>query len=342
LTSSATLGRMSHRTRARFAVVATAVAVLLIAAGGPVRAVAHGTAVPDGKYGFTTKLSDYGIPVAGGGTRDSSCSGGLISPHWVLTAGHCFKDERGVHVPRTVAAKSTATVGRTNLTSNDGQVTNVVAVYQHPTSDVALARLDRAVTSVRPMKLAHDRPRVGQTVRLTGFGLTTADGDDLPQRLRTGQFRISSVTDAEAGMDGSAPDSRTSPCPHDSGGPYFTEGADGTATVVGVVSHGPDCPHSGPDQAARVDVVASWIESVVGIDTATAPHAVTPSPPRPAPSTGAALPPAGPSRPYWLAVPAGLLVAALGLAVAWSRADRRRGAHRGRAGVTAYGNRRLR
>jgi hypothetical protein len=61
----------------RLAVVAPAVTALLIGAGGPAGAVAHGTAVPDGKYGFAVKLSNYGIPVAGGGKRDSSCSGGL-------------------------------------------------------------------------------------------------------------------------------------------------------------------------------------------------------------------------------------------------------------------------
>jgi hypothetical protein len=36
----------------------------------------------------------------------------------------------------------------------------LVAVKQHPTSDVAPARLDRAITSVRPMKSPRARPHV--------------------------------------------------------------------------------------------------------------------------------------------------------------------------------------
>jgi secreted trypsin-like serine protease len=325
---------MSPRVPSRLAVIATTLAAALLAATGPARAIAHGTAVPDGKYGFAVKLTDYGIPVAGGGTRDSSCSGGLISPHWVLTAGHCYHDLNGAHVARVVAARSTATVGRTDLTSSAGQVAKVVGVKQHPTSDVALARLDRAITSVRPMRLPHSQPHIGDSVRLTGFGLTTADGDESPERLRTGKFHISSVTGAEAGMDGTSPDSRTSPCPHDSGGPYFTEAADGTATVVGVVSHGPDCPHSGPDQASRIDVVAAWIQSIIAGDGPSKPTHKPTKPPSHAPShapSAAAAPAASePSPPYWILVPAGVLVAALGLAVLWARTERRRGPHRGR------------
>jgi secreted trypsin-like serine protease len=306
---------------------ASALVALLIAGGGPGHAIAHGAAVPDGKYGFTVKLSDYGIPVDGGGTRDSSCSGGLISPHWVLTAGHCFKDEHGNHVSRVVAAKATATVGRTDLTSSSGHVATVVAVKQHPTSDVALARLDRAVTDVRPMRLPTAEPHVGDVVRLTGFGLTTADGDDLPQRLRTGQFRVTSVTGIEAGMSGSSPDSRTSPCPHDSGGPYFTEAKDGTVTVVGVVSHGPDCPHAGPDQASRIDVVAGWIRSVIAADAAPRPSRTTSRPPSQA--LPAATRPTS-SAASWLAVPAVVLVAGVGVGVILVRADRGRPSRGGR------------
>lgn len=315
----------------RAATVALTVAVLLIAAGGPARAVAHGSAVPDGKYAFAVKLTDIGIPTASGGRRDSSCSGALISPHWVLTAGHCFRDAHDVRVSRPVAKKSVATVGRADLTGTDGHDANVVAVRQHGTADISLARLDRAITDIKPLRIGRTRPRVGDPVRLTGFGLTTATASQLPTRLRTGKFRVSSVDGLEIGMTGTSPHDDTSPCPHDSGGPYFTEAANGTATVVGVVSHGPACPHRGPDMAARVDAVASWILSVVGTDLSTSPPpSIRPSP---APSLTAVAAPPPPRRAahrYGLIAGGGALLCAVAAALWWRGLDRHRGTRRAR------------
>ena len=62
---------------------------------------------------------------------------------------------------------------------------------------------------------------------------------------------------------GARPAGDTSACPHDSGGPYFREGKDGTATLLAVVSTGPLCPHPGADSAARTDQLAGWISGTM-------------------------------------------------------------------------------
>src|SRR5262245_65684637 len=47
---------------------------------------------------FNAKLTSQNIPIAGGGVRSGACSGALVAPSWVVTAGHCFHDLKDARI----------------------------------------------------------------------------------------------------------------------------------------------------------------------------------------------------------------------------------------------------
>jgi secreted trypsin-like serine protease len=226
-------------------------------------AIAHGDDTANGDYLFSVRLTMTGIPTTGEGTRDSWCSGALIAPRWVITAGHCFRDASDQRVSHPVAKRTIATIARTDLDDRGGHEIAVVAVRQSKTADVALAELESPVTDIEPLRIGTTPPTVGETVRLTGYGLLADASSKPPTRLQTGQFAVTKVTDSLVGVTGRNPRKDTSACLHDSGGPYFREDPDGEPVLVGVVSTGPNCPHEGDDFSARTDNLHGWVTETI-------------------------------------------------------------------------------
>jgi secreted trypsin-like serine protease len=240
-------------------VVLAAAAALALGTSAPALAVADGTPVPAGRYGFAVKLTMTDIPRADGSHYDSACSGALIAPSWVITAGHCFHDVHRDPVSGPVPYATTATIGRTDDGDTGGHVVAVVEDFQSPSNDIALARLASPVYDVAPLQVGIVQPRVGELLRIAGWGSLTSVNPVPATHLQTGQVKISSVADATVGVVGYAPSPTTSACLYDSGAPYFFEPAFGDPVLVSVENNGPSCPHDREETTSRVDTAFLWI-----------------------------------------------------------------------------------
>ncbi len=236
-------------------------------------AVVGGTDVEEGRYPFVAYVDISG---------QASCTGSLIAPGWVLTAGHCaaVTGALGVPLPATLPPSAySVTVGTVNSDHSGGETIAVTAVHADPDyaatngtgHDVALLELERPAT-VRPVKIGapSDRPRwaPGRMLTIAGFGVTAESGD-APAVMQEAEVpRVSDTQCAQAYSDatpvlGNAFDSESAlcagfaegevdTCEGDSGGPLLTRFYDGLR-LVGATSYGEGCAREGkPGVYARL------------------------------------------------------------------------------------------
>jgi secreted trypsin-like serine protease len=250
-------------TAARLTAALAAVVAVLGLSAAPASAVAHGTLAKAGQDPFAVKLTMTQIPRPDGSYYDSACSGALISPTWIITAGHCFHDVNRNPVSGATPYATTATLNTSDLSQSAGEVRDVTWVRQASNTDIALARLSAPVTDVTPLGLSRTKPATGTLLTLAGWGATSSVNPAPATRLSLGVVKISSVRSSTVNVVGYAPYADTSACLYDSGAPYFRTPTGAAPLLVSVESTGPDCPHSSPETTARVDTVATWIRSVV-------------------------------------------------------------------------------
>ncbi|WKK25963.1 S1 family peptidase [Streptomyces olivoreticuli] len=238
--------------------LASAVTTSLLT-GVPAHAVV-GEAAKDGTFAFTAKLD------IGGGQR--SCSAALVEQEWLVTAASCFADNPAQGFKVAAGApklKTTATIGRTDLTRDGGVVANVVELVPSEGRDLVMARLDQRVTGVTPVGVGFNAVLPGEDLWVSGYGRTKDEW--VPDRLHYAKFSVGTVKDTSLGLTGKSGDAVV--CQGDTGGPAFRD-IGGRYELVGVNSTSGQGGCFGSDESetrkgavdTRVDDIAGWIQTV--------------------------------------------------------------------------------
>jgi hypothetical protein len=188
------------------------------------------------------------------------CSGTLIAPRVVLTAGHC-----GVHAQNYWGFE--VFVGPD--VRGPGTRVPVVDAVRHPAfepvsfaNDVALLFLGQDVpVAPKPLRKGPLTPSdVASDVRVVGYGRTAGDRDDAGLR-RTGASRITDFTAFEATLAGGS-----QPCSFDSGGATFTTEA-GVEVLTFVTSRG-DGACASYARVVRVDTYRDFVDAYLAATAA--------------------------------------------------------------------------
>ncbi|HEX4717299.1 MAG TPA: serine protease [Thermoleophilaceae bacterium] len=265
---------------------------LALALAAPAQAVVGGKQVPPGQMRYVANVQIMGV---------FGCTGTLIAPQWVLTAGHCGSAtgslSQGI-VPAPVAWPASAyqvVLGSVYTDGHGGEAHGVSQVLVDSDyiltngtgNDVTLMKLDKP-TRIAPMRIAAVRERsswkAGAMTTVAGFGKTSQDASGPPDQMQSA--RVPVTTDAycakaypgglsEATDDGSFdartmvcagyPQGGTDTCEGDSGGPLLASVKRGFR-LAAATSFGAGCAQSGkPGVYARLaeGPIRAWLKSVV-------------------------------------------------------------------------------
>jgi secreted trypsin-like serine protease len=218
-------------------------------------------------------------------TSGYACTGTVVAPRVVLTAGHCVEDIESSSIvePGEIAVAT----GVSNLRKIPrAQVSEVVQVLANPEfnpaklhGDAGLLILAAPVTAP-PIALATGADAAlyepGDELTIAGWGIDDRNTGHAPNQLQTATVPIEEASRCRQGtrrfypfyeptrqvctLD--APHFKVTSCHGDSGGPAIATRTDGTMVEVGVTSLGDaTCNPASPAVFTRVDQIDEWVQS---------------------------------------------------------------------------------
>lgn len=270
-----------QRTRASY-VLGVAVSLLAVACGSQTGELltaddAQEQSIINGTPSTPGEFPSAGVLLVNGGSRlfpkyRMFCSGTLIAPDVVLTAGHCVGDDEYYF---------SFTDDVTDLDKHGKQLPEhsiaIRKMVRHPdfaipradglgkANDVAVAFLDEAVTDVTPVAVLKpseaDLLKVGASTMIVGYGMLTPPEVDRWKHdvgvKRQAKSVINEVDDYEIQVGEKAP--MPQKCYGDSGGPSYIDTDDGLR-LIGITSRAYDragCTKGGID--SRGDAFRAWM-----------------------------------------------------------------------------------
>ena len=231
--------------------------------------------------GIQHKVADFpNVALIGDAANTFGCSGTLVGPRHVLTAGHCALSPE-------IGGGLGDTDGRVTI---GGKVYNTTRLIINPSYhpalvgkpgivDASIFELDSPVPDIVPASLMRDAPTIGMTVTIVGFGKLGSGQSGINNKLPatgtvfSGTNSIDAITPTtiswtfNPGTSGIAPG--------DSGGPAFVD-----TRVAGIHSLFRSSSRrlggfGTVNQDTRVDTIAPWIDSIVSGATSNTPPTIT-------------------------------------------------------------------
>ena len=261
---------MTLARRLKLSLVLACAAMTLSAA--PSQAVVGGQDAAQGAYPAVAEIT-FG--------KSFLCTGTLIAPTWVLTAGHCGSITGAAVATPAGWPAPLIDVRIGSVTPGEGELVPVRRVVVQPNYllnsgyDITLLELSTASTKT-PAKVAGAGGGslwgAGTLETIVGFG-ATSEGGDTADTLQEAQVPVTTDAycagayddfDPQTMLCAGFPQGGVDTCQGDSGGPMFGRDAAGTVKVVGATSFGEGCARPNkPGVYARVGdtLLREWIRS---------------------------------------------------------------------------------